>query len=316
LNKKITIILLVILAPLAWYLWPTSFGGDAEFLIVQGQSMFPTILPGSLVITKKAPEYHVDDIVSFRMEEDGRGKIVVHRIMDVTEKGFEIKGDNNPKKDPGFPTFDEIGGKVIFATPYFGDMMLLIRNPIVLVGSTIVMGGIQYAQKKRKKKMEKIRRIRLGLAFLDTEKQKKAPTKPDYKIFFVAILVNVITYVILQLSINYDLRLKGDMVTGFLFKSLESSFASTIIFGLYLVFIFGLYFAAKTEEKRRAKKSITMSGRRSKTMQLLMQKNFYPVLVATQFICMMFILMSMFHIMAIGGDLVNAITCDPTQELC
>lgn len=314
-NKRVTLLFLIILIPFVLYLWPTALGGDAEFLIVQGQSMFPTILPGSLVITKKAPEYNVDDIVSFRLEEDGRGKIVVHRIIDVTDKGFAIKGDNNPKKDPGFMAYDEIGGKVLFATPYFGDMMLLLRNPMVLVGSAVVMGGIQYAQGKRKKKIEKMRRIRLGLPFIDTEKQKKVP-KPDYKIFFVAILVNAIVYVVLQLSISYDLRLKGDVLTGFIFRSLESSFASTIIFGLYLVLIFGLYFAAKAEEKRRAKKSTTVSGRSSKTMQLLVGKNFYPVLVATQFVCMMFIVMSTFHIMEIGTGLVNAITCDPTQELC
>lgn len=316
LNKKVKIIFLIIISPLIFYLWPTALGGDTGFMIVQGNSMLPTISSGSLVITKQQPEYHIDDIVSFGQAEGGIGNIIVHRIIDETERGFVIKGDNNPKKDPGFPTNEDIKGKVIFATPYFGDFMLLLRNPVLLVFSAIVMAGIQFEQNRRKKKKEKLRRIRLGLAYTDTKKLKQEPKKPDYKPFFAAMVINAITFVIFQISLGYYTYPAGDMITGFLFYLLEASFASTVIFGLYITFIFGLYFAAKVEERRRLKKSTIASGRKSKTMQFLVRKNFYPVLFVGQFLCMLFIIMSMFHIMAIGSELIETVTCDPTKEIC
>ena len=61
--------------------------------------MLPTIVPGSLVVAKAAPEYGVGDIVAYELREGSASKIVVHRIMEVTPQGFIIQGDNNPKKD-------------------------------------------------------------------------------------------------------------------------------------------------------------------------------------------------------------------------
>jgi len=73
-NKKkwsrLTKISLVIVSiPILIYFWPMALGGDSEVLIVQGPSMLPTILPGSLILTKAVPEYQVDDIVSFNLIE-------------------------------------------------------------------------------------------------------------------------------------------------------------------------------------------------------------------------------------------------------
>ena len=276
--------------------------------------MLPTILPGSLVITKKAPQYQIDDIVSFTQEEEGAKRVVVHRIIDETDMGFAIKGDNNPKKDPGYPHYEDINGKVIFATPYFGDMISLLRNPVLLFASSIGITLIQFAQKRRKTKKEKIRRIRLGLPINDLKEQKK-PQKPDYTPFFAAIGINVITYIILQVSLSYNLHPKGDMITGFLFTRLSDSFASTVAFALYLIFIFGLYFAAKAHEKKLLKSTV-VSNRKSKSIQMLVGKNFNPILIIAQFLWVVFIIISIFHIITIGSDLIETISCDPSKELC
>ena len=276
--------------------------------------MLPTILPGSLVITKKAPQYQIDEIVSFTQEEEGAKRVVVHRIIDQTDMGFVIKGDNNPKKDPGYPTYEDINGKVIFATPYFGDMISLLRNPVLLFASSIGITLIQFAQKRRKTKKEKIRRIRLGLPINDLKEQKK-PQKPDYTPFFAAIGINVITYIILQVSLSYNLHPKGDMITGFLFTRLSDSFASTVAFALYLIFIFGLYFAAKAHEKKLLKSTV-VSNRKSKSIQMIVGKNFNPILIIAQFLWVVFIIISIFHIITIGSDLIETISCDPSKELC
>src|SRR3990172_9830433 len=92
LKRIFKMIFVIVLIPFVVYFWPSALGGTAEFLIVQGNSMLPTILPGSLVITKQAESYHIDEIVAYDEGEDFRHKIVVHRILDITDDGFLIKG--------------------------------------------------------------------------------------------------------------------------------------------------------------------------------------------------------------------------------
>ena len=116
--------------------------------------MLPTILPGSLVIAQAQLEYQIDDIVAFSQREGIAQRIVVHRIIDETERGFIIKGDNNPKKDPGFHTSDIILGRVVLAAPYVGDLLGAMRDPLVLIITGLVLAVIQMEQSRRKKKKE------------------------------------------------------------------------------------------------------------------------------------------------------------------
>jgi signal peptidase len=316
LQRIVGILLIIILLPLGIFFWPSGLGGDTGFLIVQGNSMLPTILPGSMVIIKKQPAYQVDDIVSFTLSEGGASKNVVHRIIEETEEGFIIKGDNNPKQDIGIHKIDDINGKVIFATPYFGDLMLLIRNPLVLFITSVVVGVINWQQKQRRTNKEKLRRLRLGLP---PENKRSGlqirPKKQDYSFFLAAIGVNVLVYAIMQVSLSYNVRPDGDILTGFLYRIFETSFASTMAFGLYWGLIIALYFASKVYEQKVARK-IIVSAKRSKSMMLIFGSNFNPVLIASQFVIIVFVLMSIFYMMELGTNLIEVVTCDPTKELC
>lgn len=292
------------------YLWPSALGGDTTFVIVYGQSMHPTIEPGSLVIIKKQTTYQINDIVSYTKREEGITKNIVHRIIEQTNRGFVIKGDNNPRNDEGFQTNNNINGKVIFSTPYVGDIFLLFRNPIFMFITSIVILVIESEQKRRKTKREKIRRIKLGLP-PETKKtqdiKQSKPKKPNYKLFIVAILCNISTYVVMQVSLSYTISPKGDMITGFLFTILEPYYASTISFALYLLFILGLYFSAKSYEAKLLRRVLTTS-KKSKSVGLLVGKNFNPVLLLTQFLMILFIIMSLYHLLAIGTDLIEVVT--------
>jgi signal peptidase I len=275
-------------------------GGETTVLIVQGTSMLPHILPGSLVVAKEAPPYGVDDIVAYQWKQGSATKNIVHRIIDETDKGFAIQGDNNRKKDPGFYSEDDILGRVIFATPYVGDILALFRNPVVLVLSGVILAAIQMEQKRRKKKKEKLRRIRLGIPQTNNILKQKVQKKPDYTLFFAALAFNVLIFVVIQFSIASGIRPTGDLLTGFLFKILESSFASTIIFALYFIFIFGLYFIAKLYEAKSYK---TKTPRKKSKLQLLIGKESNPMLALASFLWILFILMSLFHLMSIAKDL-------------
>lgn len=316
LQKVVIILLIVILLPLAVFFWPTALGGDTGFIIVQGSSMLPTILPGSMVIIKKQPTYQIDDIVSYTLSEGTASKNVVHRIIEETEDGFVIKGDNNFKQDIGLHTIDVISGKVIFATPYIGDLMLLVRNPVVLFISSVVVGVINWEQKQRRAKKEKLRRIRLGLPpEIKNQMDQMKPKKADYSFFLFAIGFNVLTYVIMQVSLSYNVRPDGDILTGFLYDFFEVSFASTLAFGLYFLFILGLYFIAKAYEAKISRK-MAMPAKKSKSLVLIFGTNFNPVLLVSQFLLILFILMSIFYMMELGTNLIEVVTCDPKIEFC
>jgi len=293
--------------PIIIYLWPMTLGGDATFLMVKGQSMLPTILPGSLVITKQAPSYHIDDIVAYFLKEGRYAKIVVHRIVDESPEGFVIKGDNNPRKDKGNPTHDNIIGKVIFATPYVGDILTSLRNPMLLIGTASVMAAIQFEQNRRKKRKKWLRKIRLGITKTSStileQKRKKSSKKPNYLLFFAAITFNIFTYVVLQVSIGSYVKPEGDIVTGFLFRIFESSFASTIAFALYFLFIIGLYFLAKVYEVKSNRKNATLRKKSKTSLQLLLGKDSNPMLAVAQFFWLLFIVMSLYHLLAIFNDL-------------
>ena len=303
-------IFVIVLIPFAVYFWPSALGGTAEFLIVQGNSMLPTILPGSLVITKQAESYHIDEIVAYDEGEDFRHKIVVHRILDITDDGFLIKGDNNPKKDLGFPNQDQILGKVIFSTPYVGDTIGMLRNPIVLIIAAGVIAVIQNQNKNRKKKKERLRQIRLGISLSSITKEQKAektkPKKPDYTLFILAIGFNVFTYLAHLVLISSNNRVIGDFLTGFMFKILSPSLASTITFALYFVLILGLYFSAKYFEIR-SKRRLMLYGdtpkKKKSTISLLIGKETHPMLAVSSMGWLLFIMMSIFYLMSIGKDL-------------
>ena len=316
LQKVVIILLIAILLPLAVFFWPTGFGGDTGFLIVQGNSMLPTILPGSMVIIKKQPTYQIDDIVSYTLSEGTASKNVVHRIIKETEDGFIIKGDNNPKQDIGVQSIDSINGKVIFATPYIGEIMLFVRNPVILFITSVVVGVINWEQKQRRAKKEKLRRIRLGLPpEIKKPMDQMKPKKPDYSFFLIAIGFNVLTYVIMQVSLSYNVRPDGDILTGFLYKIFEVSFASTLAFGLYFLFILGLYFISKAYEVKISRKMV-VPAKRSKSLVLLFGRGFNPVLLISQFLMVLFVLMSIFYMIELGTNLIEVVTCDPKIELC
>lgn len=306
-NIRLKILGIVVLIIIFVAFWPAQLGGDTHFLIVQGQSMLPTILPGSFVIIKESPPYQIGDIVAWVQREGTAQKTIVHRIVGVEERGFVIKGDNNEKKDPGHPTEDDIVGRVVFATPYVGEILALFRNPVILAVSAVILVLVQSVQKKRKNKKERLRRIRLGIPEkpLPSASDTK-PKKPDYTLFFAAIAFNVITYVAVQLLVASSIKPKGDIITGFLYGIFTASFASTISFGLYFVFIIGLYFIAKSYEAKSHKPQ--MIRKKKSSLALLLGKEQNPMLALASLFWILFVMMSIFHLISMLKDLTAIVT--------
>ena len=295
------IISIIVLLPFVIYFWPASYGGDTTIMMVQGQSMLPTILPGSLVVAKAEPEYQVGDIVAYDQVDAHR--IVVHRIMEETDNGFVIKGDNNPRKDTGFPTEDVILGKVMFSTPYVGDLISMFRNPIVLVVSAGILFAVQMEQKRRKESKEKRRCLVLGIPYVPPKLRNtsKKAKKPDYSMFFAAIFINILTFVLTQISIENGVRPQGDLVTGFLYNAIVPGMASTLIFAFYFGIIFGLYFLAKSYERKLTNTRMMSYYNQNNIQRMITKQKSNPMLGVATVGWMLYILMSIFNLMTLSS---------------
>lgn len=304
-KRIFQIILVIILIPFVIYFWPASFGGDTTIMMVQGHSMLPTILPGSLVVAKAAPEYNIGDIVAYEQSDGGASKMIVHRIIDETEQGFIIQGDNNPRKDVGYPTEDAILGKVLFSTPYVGDVISMFKDPFVLVLSAGVLFAIQMEQKRRKERKEKRRCIRLGIQYIPPKQRNppKKAKKPDYSMFYAAIFINILTYILIQISLENGIRIEGDMITGFLYRGITAGLASTLIMAFYFGIIFGLFFLAKSYEKKNSRTRSNYFTAYNQSQRLIQKRKSNPMLSVASTGWLLFIILSLFHLMQLASNL-------------
>ncbi len=238
LRKKLNIIIGIAIIPIIIYLWPAALGGSTEFLLVQGNSMLGTIEPGSFVITKEKSKYEVDDIISYTTDRYSafQGRTLVHRIIEETDRGFILKGDNNPKNDPCRVTPNMINGEVVFFTPFLGYLLIIMRNPLVMGVLAVVMLLGQFKKKKKK-----------GQPELEVKQKPKKKKKNNYVLFVPALVINLITYLVIQVSYEAGINQpKADPFTTFLYTVSEPYIASTASFALYFFLIIGLYYLAKT----------------------------------------------------------------------
>ncbi|MBI5953842.1 MAG: signal peptidase I [Chloroflexi bacterium] len=122
---------------------PTRIGGQASYVIIDGNSMEPLFHRGDLVIIKKAARYEAGDIVTY--SDSKMRAFVIHRIIAVEQDYFILKGDNNSWIDAYRPTKDEIIGKFWIHIPKLGETMKWLRTPINLALAIGILGGILMA---------------------------------------------------------------------------------------------------------------------------------------------------------------------------
>lgn len=127
-------VLLVVAA--AWFtvLRPTQLGGDAAYILVDGQSMLPGYQSGDLAVTRRQDGYRVGDVIAYRLPpgEVGAGRIIFHRIVDTHDGAFLLQGDNNPDIDPWFVNPDDIVGAAWLHVPTAGRVLAAAHDPAVL----------------------------------------------------------------------------------------------------------------------------------------------------------------------------------------
>ena len=101
---------------------PVNVFGRSLLTVVTG-SMEPSLHTGDYIYVKKVPadELEVGDVITFRSEEDEvSGKLVTHRIIEITPEGdFVTKGDANTIADSKRIRQDQIIGKYTGKAKFF-----------------------------------------------------------------------------------------------------------------------------------------------------------------------------------------------------
>lgn len=173
-----TIILLVGSALVLLYIL-----GIKPYVVLSG-SMEPSISTGSVCFVNEKVKFEnmkVGDIVAFKVPT---GASVTHRIINITEKGFETKGDANDDSDGISTTKQNFLGKNLFSIKKIGFMVESIQTPkgrIILI--TIIVfflaAGLLLGETK------KVEEISILEEFLEEGEeliiQQKDSNEPDNK---------------------------------------------------------------------------------------------------------------------------------------
>lgn len=115
--------------------------GIKPYTVVSG-SMEPEIATGSICFIDTNVKYgdiHDDDVIAYQLKN---GNVVTHRVIHITDKGFETKGDNNDVSDGITTNASNYVGKNIWSIPYLGYIfrsLQTVRGKILCVTVCIAM---------------------------------------------------------------------------------------------------------------------------------------------------------------------------------
>lgn len=128
---------------------------------VQSGSMLPQIKVGSIVVSRKATNYQVGDVITFK----NAPVPTTHRIQAIKDSVYITKGDANDSADTEPVQKYQILGKVVLILPYFGYPVAFAKTKegfigLIVIPATIIVYSeilnikkeIQKLIKKKKKK--------------------------------------------------------------------------------------------------------------------------------------------------------------------
>ncbi len=209
---------------------PRQLGGQAVYVIVNGNSMEPHFHYGDLVIASRASDYQIGDIVVYQSAE--LKNLVFHRIIGLNLDHFILKGDNNTWTDSYQPTQKELLGKSWIYIPRAGIVVKWLRTPIILAmmaGTiTVILGLTLMTRSKREKNMTK--KTRWG--WLTTVRNFILKKKLTEKQSEMAILPNVANKEKHKPPRDKKNKGVGEMVEGSLFILAFIALAS-IVLGIF-----------------------------------------------------------------------------------
>jgi len=124
--------------------------------VVESDSMKPKFQAGDISFINTKTKYEnikEKDIIAFKIES---GKYITHRVIKITDEGFETQGDANNVSDGISTTKDNYIGKNVFSLPKAGFIIKAIQTTkgkiiiITLIVALFII-GILFGKDEKKK---------------------------------------------------------------------------------------------------------------------------------------------------------------------
>lgn len=113
---------------------PYVFGYTS--FINTGSSMLPYINVGDLVIVKKEDSYKVNDVISFKTNENF---VNTHRVISIKSGYYKTKGDSNKFNDGEEIDKSRVFGKVVLVISNFGVIYAFLLNNYLYIFIGIIV---------------------------------------------------------------------------------------------------------------------------------------------------------------------------------
>jgi signal peptidase I len=144
LRRSVTVVVAAVLLGLAVLLTPISqIVGGTQLLAVMSGSMEPTIPVGGLVAVRPvaANALQVGDVITFA-NQSNPDVLITHRIVSLESRGgqtsLSTKGDANDAVDAMATSPTRAVGRVDFALPWLGYVMIWFSSPLAKAAILVV----------------------------------------------------------------------------------------------------------------------------------------------------------------------------------
>lgn len=134
--------IIIIIMIWVWVVFaPIKAGGQATYIIINGNSMEPDFKTNDVVVILPEKFYQIGDAVAYRNPQLG---IIFHRIVEQEKQFFILQGDNNDWLDSHSPKQEEIIGKLWMHIPSVGKYVEKIRSPGILALTIFGLMGFAF----------------------------------------------------------------------------------------------------------------------------------------------------------------------------
>lgn len=116
------------------------FGTGVRPYITMSGSMEPEIMTGSICFVNTKADYDDIDVGDVIAYEKSSG-LVTHRVIAISESGFETKGDANDVSDGISTQRSNFKGKTLFSIPYLGYAVRTLQKPQVFSAFIVLIIG-------------------------------------------------------------------------------------------------------------------------------------------------------------------------------
>ena len=143
-------------------LWGATATGQVAYVSTRGSSMEPQLSQGDLAVVRPADSYGVGDVVAYRSEL--LDTVVLHRIVERTDEGYVLQGDNNDFLDADHPSDADVIGVLWTSIPEAGHALGWIRDHLMFLAAGIIgigaTGTAAVAERRRRKRRPRARQER------------------------------------------------------------------------------------------------------------------------------------------------------------